>query len=559
MNLARTVLSFAFLSGLYAAEVRSVNGSTPVPSIQRVRVRDGIVLATSVRVPEKGGPSFPVIFLRTPYGKEYEADQRAHYTVQGYVVVVQDCRGTGDSEGRFEPYLHEKQDGYDALDWISEQTWCDGNVGMIGASYSAQVQWLAAASGHPVLKTLIPQVSGTDPFFDVPFDHGILKLSMIEWAYKLTFPGREPPEYIWSKLYTLPVTRIDDEFFGVNVPLWDRWAGMDHPDDWKAARFLDDMRNVDIPALHVSGNWDVEALSTQLNWHRMQAYGHADQHLLFGPWEHTGFLDLLPTTFSGNDYGEASRLDFEAIWLKWFDHWLKGADNGVERDKPVRLFITGLNAWVELDHWPDADFKKSFLHFDLAHEADHFHALEPTPAPGHTSGYTYVPDSVKLNMDPEFSETSLYTRHPDRQDEIALITAAFEEDTVIGGPAYLDLVFEIDQPDVDLFVLLAEMDPAGNLNVLTHPGKVRGMFRDNASLASMRPGVFETTRIDLFPFAHQFKKGNRLAVIVRSDWFPRYIRNTGTGLPIESATRTRSVNVCIASESELVLYGIPLK
>ncbi len=557
LPLARTLLFIALLSVPHILRCQAAETPLRDPTNHRVPMRDGVALSTSMRLPAQGGPAFPVIFVRTPYGKAYDAEQRAHYTRHGYAVVVQDCRGTGESVGDFEPYLHEKEDGYDALDWISRQAWCDGHVGMIGASYSAQVQWLAAAGGHPVLKALIPQVSGTDPFFDVPYDHGILKLSMIEWAYKLTYPERETPVYVWDSLYTLPVSRIDEAFFGVDVPLWNRWTQMDRPEDWAKARFLEDLRNVDIPVLHVSGNWDVEALSTQMNWQRMQAYGHAHQHFLFGPWEHTGFLEDVPTTFSGIAYGEGSRLDFEAIWLRWFDHWLKGTANGVSQEKPVQLFVTGLNTWVALNEWPDTRFARRTWHFNLSRPADGTHALSSAPAPPDTASYTYVPDSVRLNMDPEFAESALFQLDPHARDRIALLSPPFPQRTVLGGPAYADLVFAVDRPDVDLFVLLAEMDTAGQLRALTHPGKVRASFRDGRSVAPLPSGEFVTARIDLFPFAHAFSAGSRLAVIVRSSWFPRYIRNLGTSDPIESATRTQAVNVRLSSAGQLVLYEIP--
>ncbi len=522
-----------------------------------VPMRDGITLSTSVGKPDMGGPAFPVIFVRTPYGKGAESEARAHFIQNGYVVVTQDCRGTGESAGSFEPYLQEKEDGYDALEWISEQPWCDGNVGMIGASYAGQVQWLAAAGGHPVLKTIIPQVSGTDPFLDVPYDHGILKLSMIMWAYNMTYPERELRELDYSKLYTLPVSAIDEAFFGVDIPIWNGWTRMDGPSDWSRARFLDELRTVDIPVLYVSGVWDVEALSTQLNWQRMQAYGHHHQHLLFGPWEHTGFLGDVPTTFAGQDYGYASRLDFEAIWLRWFDRWLKGADHPEGAEKPVRLFVTGANEWRSYDQWPGEHFAAERYHFDLAHERDHTYALRSGPVPLDTAMYVYDPEAVRLNMDPEFSDSVRYMRHPEAGEDLALLSDVFTSATTLGGPAYVDLAVAIDQRDVDLFVLLAEVDSAGKMNAITHPGKVRARFRDGRTLQALTPGEFHKVRIDLFPFAHQFKKGSRLAVIVRSDWFPRYIRNLGTADPITRATRMSPVHVRISSESELLLYRIP--
>lgn len=522
----------------------------------QVSMRDNVTLATNVLSPKENKHSFPVIFLRTPYGKEYECKMRAHYTNQGYIVVVQDCRGTGGSKGTFEPYLHEKEDGYDALDWISKQSWCNGNVGMIGASYEGQVQWLAAASGHSVLKTIIPQVAGTDPFLDVPYDHGILKLSMIEWAYKLSFPERKPPEYILDKLYTLPVSKIDDEFFGIDIPLWNSWIKMDNPSDWIKARFLDDMKDVNIPVLNVSGNWDVEALSTQTNWLKMQSYNKTNQHLLFGPWEHTNFLNALPTKFSGIEYGEKSKLDFESIWLRWFDHWLKGIDNGIEKERNVQFFVTGLNTWLSMEKWPDKTFKQREYFFNFSVSENGFYKLDNKITLGQTEGYDYFPDKARMNEDPEFSESSYYIRDINAKDDIALISDPFLKDEILGGPTVLKIKFSIDQSDVDLFVIIAEVDSSGNISVLSHPGKMRATFMDNKNITPIEPGKYYNATIDLFPIAHQFKKGSKLAVIIRSDWFPRYIRNPGTTDPLSNNSTIRNVKVKISSETRLVMNTI---
>ena len=521
-----------------------------------VKLRDGVALATSVTLPSDTSTPFPVIFLRTPYGKEAETDARLHYTASGYALVTQDCRGTGESEGAFEPYLHEKDDGYDALEWISNQPWCDGNVGMIGASYEGQVQWLAAASAHPMLKTIIPQVSGTDPFLDVPYDHGILKLSMIDWAYHMSHPGRADPDYVWDRLFTLPITMIDDAFYGVDVPLWDQWTRMDDPADWMKARFLDDMAQVDIPILYVSGNWDVEALSTQLNWLKLRAFGKKHQHLLFGPWEHTAFLGTVPTTFSGVEHGAASRLDFEDIWLAWFDRWLKGKDNGVDLEEPVQFFITGRNEWAFLEDWPSSTYRTRTYHLDLTNEQQRWYSLDTTIAAPASAEYVYVPQVVRLNMDPEFSETAYYARDTAAGNDLAMLSAPFTRNTVLAGPAYVDLEFALDQPDADVFVLIAEVDTAGRIRVLGHPGKMRAMFRDQKELRPVVIGQNHKAKVDLFPFAHEFSKGSRLAVIVRSDWFPRYLRNSGTGQPIATNTELRSVTVGITSASQLILYEL---
>jgi uncharacterized protein len=162
--------------------------------IQRVPIpmRDGLKLFADVLMPDGKGP-FPTVLVRTPYGRQGPGDwlQRGRFfAARGYVVVVQSVRGRQDSEGQWQPWMNERSDGYDTVDWISRQTWSDGSVGMIGASYMGSAQLQAAAEAHPALKCIIPIGAGTDPFFQVPFDHGIFHLELLQWLHAVSNPAR---------------------------------------------------------------------------------------------------------------------------------------------------------------------------------------------------------------------------------------------------------------------------------------------------------------------------------------------------------------------------------
>lgn len=517
-----------------------------------VAMRDGIHLATGVKSPSLS-KKYPVIFIRTPYGFEYQLKVRSHFVDGGYVVVAQDCRGTGRSEGTFEPWLHEKQDGFDAIDWISKQPWCDGNIGMIGASYEGQVQWLASVGAHPALKCIIPQVSGTDAFLDVPYDHGIMKMSLVEWAFRSTYPEKKMPDMELDSLYKLPLSKFDKALYGVDVPIWDKWLEMEQSKHWKSASFLSELHKVKIPVLYVSGSWDVEALSTQTNWLTMASLKRKNQFLLFGPWEHQSFVTPVSSKVGDIDYGSNAKIDFEALWLKWFDRWLKGIENGIEKEARVKMFVTGANQWKESSSYPDADYESEKLF--LTHIQGQ-HKLTASKFPtSMISTYFNNPGKARLNLDPEFSETSLY-KTDSSGSELIFRSEVFNQAYTLSGPTKLHLEFSTDTPDVDFFSFLAEEDANGTLRALTHPGKLRARYWRSWdwSEALVKDKKYSVD-IDLFPMIHQMKNASKLVLVVRSDWFPRYVRNLNTGESQVNATQLKISHITIYPESNLSFYS----
>jgi hypothetical protein len=155
------------------------------------KMRDGVALAADIARPDAAG-KFPAILVRTPYGRGASMLEADWWAKRGYVYACQDVRGRGDSKGKFVPFAHERKDGYDTIGWLSKQPWCDGKVGMIGGSYLGWVQWWAAVEAPPALKCIVPQVSPPDPFFNLPFDHGIPMLFGAVWWAKVI--GMDTPD-----------------------------------------------------------------------------------------------------------------------------------------------------------------------------------------------------------------------------------------------------------------------------------------------------------------------------------------------------------------------------
>ncbi|MFQ6009139.1 MAG: CocE/NonD family hydrolase, partial [Candidatus Zixiibacteriota bacterium] len=309
-----------------------------------VPMRDGIELATDIYRPLAQG-KFPIILVRTPYKKELNELQGRFYARRGYVYAVQDCRGRFSSPGEWEPFFHEPQDGYDAIEWLAVQPWSNGKVGMIGASYLGWVQWWAARERPPHLVTIIPNVSPPDPYFNIPYEYGaFFLLGAIWWADILEHEAtadisgklfREIAEKKYAKLLRhLPVIELDEIVLGKKNPYWREW--IQHPDNddyWERASFLSHLKELNIPVYHQSGWFDGDGIGAKLNYLTMVSQGHEFQKLVLGPWGHTPQATRLgPHRI---DFGPNAIIDLEKSYTRWLDRWLLGIENGIDKEPLV--------------------------------------------------------------------------------------------------------------------------------------------------------------------------------------------------------------------------------
>ena len=259
-----------------------------------VPMRDGVKLATDVYRPEGDG-KYPVILIRTPYKKEVQELEGMYYARRGYAVAVQDVRGRFASPGQWEPFVHEPDDGYDAVEWLAARPWSTGKVGMVGGSYVGWVQWMAASRNPPHLATIIPNVSPPDPFYNFPYDHGVFfQWAAIWWADVLATEATADlsgaaMEKTFERKYgqllrPLPVIDLDKKVLGKENPFWRTW--IDHPTDddyWAKIRFHDKLADVKIPVFHQSGWFDGDGIGSKLNYLAMARHGHPHQKLVLGP------------------------------------------------------------------------------------------------------------------------------------------------------------------------------------------------------------------------------------------------------------------------------------
>ena len=362
-----------------------------------LRMRDGVELAMDIYRPVAAANgealSLPVLLQRTPYDKTRNMRESAEFFARhGYIVVIQDCRGRFKSGGKFTKYVSEAEDGYDTIEALARLRGADGQVGMFGGSYLAHTQAAAAQLNPPHLATMVLTVGGlSNAWTHSVRNHGAFALKQLTWAFaEVARDVRDPVSAAALKRETLedwfqllPWERgqnplsCSPEFEDY---LFELMTHGNYDDFWKRPGLNWSehyAQTADVPMIHVSGWYDAYCGSALENQIGLAGRGKGPVRLLMGPWEH-GTIDR---SWAGEvDFGsDAVIADYYRGWhLRWFDHFLKGADNGIASEPPVRVFVMGTGDgcrdpagrlrhggyWRTAECWPlpDTRFERYYLH-----------------------------------------------------------------------------------------------------------------------------------------------------------------------------------------------------
>ncbi|MBA2738705.1 MAG: CocE/NonD family hydrolase [Nocardioidaceae bacterium] len=538
----------------------------------QVAMRDGVRLATDVYRPAEEG-RFPTIVSRLPYDKELPIVSFSFDTLRavqaGYVVVVQDCRGRYASQGDFTAFVDEAADGADAIAWAAAQPWSTGAVGMVGGSYFGATQWLAATQAPAALRAIAPFVT-TDQYYESwayqggAFQLGfnlhwcLLSLGLGELLRRLGAGTATPEQFAElvvavdgnDELYRrLPLT--DMPLLDELAPYYQDWLA--HPcydGYWQATAPRESYDQIVVPALNMGGWYDLFLKGTIANYLGMKEHGGSEQarrqqRLVIGPWAHGPLAGWFPERSYGLMSGTDAS-DITGLQLRWFDQLLKGEETGVEGDKPVRLFVMGVDEWRDEDDWPlpDTDYVDYFLHSGghantaagdgrlsvdgPADEPEDVYLYDPRDPVPTVGGPTFLPGLfIGANAGPRDQRDV-----ERRQDVLSYTSEPLAESLTVIGPVALVLHGSSSAPDTDFTGKLVDVWPDGRAEVLAD-GILRARYRDSFSEPSLlEPGQVYELRIDLVATANVFAVGHRIRLDVSSSNFPRFDRNTNTGATI---------------------------
>jgi uncharacterized protein len=588
-----------------------------------VKMRDGVRLATDIYRPAQNGASvegkFPTLLMRTPYNKTLRASSFASYFVShGYVVAVQDVRGRYKSEGRWRPLRDDGADGSDTADWIGHQPWSDGSIGTLGTSYEGGTQHALAIANAPFIKTMIPLFSMSDVGQYGLRHNGAFELRWFNWVFSMGDPSSPPNLAAAARAAITPdaAPALADLSLHVHdyvmaLPLRPGTTPLKFAPDYE--KFLvEAMRadpawtdlgvNVaanlatykDIPIYHVTGWYDSWSLQVaNLNYAGLARTKKSPQRLIVGPWIHS----RPNISFAGEaQFTPDAAIDLNAFELRWFDHVLKGIDNGLDREAPVRIYVMGGGDahktaegrifvgghWRDEHEWPLARTKPTPYYLNagdlLAPEKPPTNApitylFDPhKPVPtlgGNTSsqGALSTQGAADQRCRTEIPLCSDTNPLSARNDVLVFQTPPLAEDLEVTGRLIVKLWASSDSPDTDFTAKLIDVYPpnkdfpAGvDLNI--GDSIVRARYRNGpAKEEFLKPGQPYEFTIEMYPTSLVFAKGHRIRLDISSSNFPRFDVNPNTGEPLNDnrAWRTAHNSIYMDPEhpSHIVLPVIP--
>jgi putative CocE/NonD family hydrolase len=565
----KRVFLFALVIGFLASGSTNAQQQMPEPSRtlpikiyfdQRIRMRDGVKLAADVYRPDVPG-KFDCILHRTPYLKSNDTALSfgRYFAPQGYAFVAVDVRGRGDSPGTFVPYRHEGQDGYDAVEWCAAQPWSSGRVATIGGSYNGKTQWLTAIERPPHLTTMVVLVSPSDPFVEFPTGEPIPV--DVSWFYITSGHVLQNMEAVdWDAVTRhLPLLTMD-EAIGRMMPAWREQFDHTRLDSfWEAERYQNKFERVEVPVFHISGWYDDEQVGTPLNFIGMTNNGAASvrnhQKLLMGPWGHAVNSK---SKLGDVDFGPTATIDLKGTMLRWFDAWLKGVDNGIKSEAPVRIFVMGSNQWVDEHEWPIARtrFIEFYLHSGGRSNSVHGDGKLSTEKPQAEKSdvYTYDPQ----NPVPFITESSFEQiggpddyRSVERRDDVLVYNSdPVTRDTEVCGPIRVTLYASSSAVDTDFTAKLIDVWPNAFAERLSD-GVVRARFRNGMDKEELiQPGAVNEYQIDAWNTCQMFKTGHRIRLEISSSAFPKYSRNLNTGEALGRSDKMVTANQTIYHDAQ---------
>jgi uncharacterized protein len=531
-------------SGAFIAAPSQSSASQQAPAVQSakpieemVAMRDGVKLSTSIYLPEGQGP-FPVVLIRTPYGKASQAIGNALWTGRGFALVTQDCRGKGKSEGEYRPFWDDANDGYDSVEWVAKQSWSNGKVGMYGASAMGITSNLAAMMNPPHLVATFVMVARSSIYTQSAFMGGVFRKELNE---------------IWLKRQNAIDTLKETFRHGVYDHFYD---AAEMPLHW---------HKVHAPSYNYGGWYDIFAQGNVDNFVGQQATGAAlaagNQKLIMGPWGHGQIEEI---KYPANSVVNATE---EA--MRWFDYWLKGKDNGIMDEPPIRYYVMGDvtdpkapgNEWRTAVAWPVPSKNTSYFLSAGGGLGEKLPAEQESVA-----AYKYDPK----NPVPTIGGANLNIKKGpmdqravgDRKDVLKFVTPALQSPVEITGRVKVELFAESDAPDTDFMAKLVDVYPDGTERLVLDSA-IRARFREGFDReVLMKKGEVYRFTIDLWSTSIIFNKGHRIAIHITSSNDPRFDPNPNTGKPLRADDETRVATNTIhhdrAHPSRVLLPVVPV-
>jgi putative CocE/NonD family hydrolase len=562
-----------------------------------VPMRDGKRIQADIYRPRDESKKYPIIFVRTPYNFNYWDVQldaprdmsRVLVAVKrGYAYVVMNERGRYFSDGDYDILGVPLTDSDDAFEWMSAQPWSSGKVGLIGCSSTAEWQLAVASRGHKALTTMIPESFGdgvgrVGPYYEQGnwFRGGALQMRFSRWLYEdgfATSDGRpsfpvdmpredlvkaaksydlaaKPPAIDWNKAYfylpekdILAAQGASRSIYDSPTPSGKTAMVLRTPNDpaWYTGGLWNENMKINIPGLWIM-TWYDNSVAPNL-----AAYNHVrktaspeianEQYAVIAPMPHCAYSYAREHTIVGErDLGDA-RLDYDALTYGWFDHFLKGEDNGLlKKTAKVQYFTMGLNKWQSSDAWPPANTKPVTFYLASAGHANSLNGdgalTDAAPKEDLADKFVYDPmnpvptpgGSYAIGLDHRggaFDQRGIEVR----SDVLVYSTGRLKEGMEVTGPVDVTLYVSSDAKDTDFAVKLIDVTPDGTAwNIDDNIQRVRYREGYDKPQVWMERGKVYKITFQPMQTSSYFAAGHELRIEISSSNFPLYDRNLNTG------------------------------
>lgn len=527
--------------------------SVPEPQTLSMRLKDGTRLDADVYRPVGPGP-YPVLLQRQAYGRRIACTicyaHPAWYAAHGYIVVVQDVRGRGTSEGIFRPGETEAEDGAEAIEWAAALDGSTGDVGMYGFSYQAYNQLLAAAGDSPSLKALAPAMGPWDAATTWAYENGAMRMKqMVGWGIQITAEAarRAGDDEAYAELMAAGTALPLDGPIAARPALIEKYRSYSHVMDWletpadapfwasiSPATHAENIKARKLPMLFIGGWFDTHLASTVKAWQALADGDNGASRLVVGPWVHFPWMRHVGAV----DFGPEAERDTDREHIRFFDRVLKGVGGAQGDAKPVSLFDMGTKSWRAFSAWPEGE---AVLHLSGSGRAairtgDGILSVKPgqldvseyivhdpwRPAPVTGGCYGVPAGPVDRRVTDE------------RGDVLTFTTVAMDTDLTLAGEPVVEVFARCDRPSFDLSCVLS---------VVKADGKVLQVSSGYAHYRQAEAGLFT---LPLTATCVTIGRGEKLRLSIAASDYPAHPVNPGTGEDPVSTSKTRAVVTTIA-------------
>ncbi len=593
MNISK-ILIILLLTGLGASSLFAAGKQQPMPGdfekpapefdfrVEKsvtIPMRDGIGLSTDLYFPLNGEAKRPLVLLRTPYNKNAAGFVAAaeFFAGQGFAVAVQDFRGKFESAGVYRFDRGHRQDGYDTMEWLTQQSWSNGNIGTYGCSYVGEVQLYQAPALPPGLKAMVPQAAGTaigsaGGYYQNATDLGggawMLSVGLDWFLYYGSKVNYHPPEGysreqmlnfsryfntgpqvprmdLTDIMWSLPVIDMMkkaagppsdyEEFVNHSMDLTDPW--------WDQFDYITDADRIDAPALFIESWNDLAAhgglyMRNLFEQTALSKLSRDNQYIIISPTPHCRSEEVTANTMIGDLDAGDPRFGHYDIYTRWFNHWLRGEKNDITAMPRVQYYLLVKNEWRAADTWPvpGTRFEKFYLAGGGAANSHFGDGELSTDAPltAAADGFIYDPASPVMSsgVNDYVGGKPIADQRPSsaRHDVLVYTSQPLEQGFEMTGDIEVVLYVSSSVKDTDFVAKLVDVYPDGTAFNLRE-GVIRARFRNGRGRPPvfMQPGEVYEVRIRLGAYSSWFEAGHRIRLQVTSSSFPRYDRNLNTG------------------------------